>query len=168
MSFNINFQKTNKTSIIPDRLVVRRFWYDKDTKKQKSKTIFTARRYSAPVKLPSEIITKYDVTKEEQQQYQNFMVEVLKKREESSFSYELERITTAMEKHTESLKLRSDGVTLSEIEKFEEVYTSFKKELSRHKRNAKKRGDDALAQERAKAQGQSDIIDVLNDVEKEM
>ncbi|HCE1526054.1 TPA: hypothetical protein NGR28_004604 [Vibrio parahaemolyticus] len=163
MSFNINFQKTNKTSIVPDRLVVRRFWYDKETKKQKSKTIFTASRYSAPIKLSDEIIAKHEVTKEEQQQYQDFMLKVTTESADASFAYELESITNKLERYTASLEQRSDGVTLSEIERFEEVYTTFKKQLSRHKRNAKKRGDEALAQERAKEQGQTDIVDSLKE-----
>ena len=167
MSFNINFQKTNKTSLVPDRIVVRRFWYDKKEKKQKSKTIFTASKYIAPIKLSDEIIAKHDVTKEEQQQYQDFMLKVTEESADASFAYELESITNKIEGYTKSLEQRSDGVTLSEIEKFEEIYTTFKKQLSRHKRNAKKRGDESLFQERAREQALKKQIFKLYEVSHE-
>ncbi|MGR5144856.1 hypothetical protein ACQKPX_24760 [Photobacterium sp. DNB23_23_1] len=161
MSFNINLQKTNKDSSIPDRLVVRRFWYDSESKKQKSKTIFTANKYSAPVKLPEDIIAKHDVTTEELEKYHWFVMSLHTKMNEESLSTGIETITRRMAELTEKLTDRSDGVTLSEIEKFEESYTAFKKQLTRHKRNAKKRGDEALALQIAKEQGQGDLMDTL-------
>lgn len=159
MSFNINLQKTNKESSTADRIVVRRFWYDSESKKQKSKTIFTTNKYSAPVKLPADVIAKHNVTAEEVEKYHYFIADLNKELSELSITYSLEIITKKMKHLTESLSDRSDGVTLSEIEKFNEALPALRKQLARHKRNAQKRGDDALAKQRAKEQGQRDIFD---------
>lgn len=161
MSFNINFQKTNKTSAYPDRMVVRRFWYCKEEKKQKSKTIFTSNKHSAPFILPDDVIAKHDVTSQEAEQYNSFMLDLFKKKAEDSISLDLKVITMKMKQLEEVLKERSDGVTLSEIDEFNEVLPAFRKQLARHKRNAQKRGDEALAIKLAEEQGQGDLIDTI-------
>ena len=160
MSFNINFQKTNKESKTLDRLSVRRFWYDNETKKKKSTVIFSVNRYSAPLRLPEERVTKFNVTPEEQNAYMDFVAKMYQEQEPKDVKSKLEALIQQIDELKELLESRTDGATLDLIENCTQSYKALSSQLARHKRNAIKRGEDNLEAKRAKDAGQTSMFDI--------
>lgn len=137
MSFQINLQKTNKDSQTKDRLIVRRYVYDSDTKRSKAgKVIFSANINKLPDELPPIKIKAFDVTESEQEQYIDTVRKLKVKMHENKLSIELRSTNENIIDLTRYLEERSDGVTVEEIEAIENAMLELRKQLTRHKRNA--------------------------------
>lgn len=140
INFQISLQKSNSNSLRKDRLVVRRTQYDPKLKRSKALgMVFSCKDYEMPSELPSDTIQAHNVTDEEHEKYKTFISDLRQKEHSERVGVNLRVCTSTVNSAVKSLSERSDGVTLSEIEKAEAAIKELKKQLARHKKNAKKR-----------------------------
>ncbi len=132
MSFNVNLQKTNKDSAEADRLIVRRFWYDKESKKNKSSVVYSVNKYKAPARIPDERITKFDVTDDEHQIYIKYVQALHSAQADAAAGICLAAIVREMDTLTQTLAKREDGLSLEQIQTLEQGYAQLKEQLNRH------------------------------------
>lgn len=140
MSLQIGLQKSNKDSKDKDRLVVRRHEYDPDSKKTKSgKVIFSCRSCIAPSELPEDKIETFQVTNEEHQQYKDFVLKLREEAHDQRIGLNKDLLKSRLKDSIKTFSERSDGVTLEELEELDGLLVEFRKQVTRHKKLAKKR-----------------------------
>lgn len=140
MSLQIGLQKSNKDSLYKDRLVVRRHEYDPDSKKTKSgKVIFSCKKVGAPKELPEEKLETFQVTNEEHQQYKDFINKLREEEHDKEIGLTKNLLKSYLDDGIKRFAERSDGVTLEELEELDGLLVEFRKQVTRHKKLAKKR-----------------------------
>lgn len=152
MSFQISFQKTNKDSKSKDRMVVRRYTYDKETQRSKAgKVIFSCHISKLPNDLPPHKIKAFDVTEDEQQQFSEAVQKAKLELHTDKVHVAIKDTSLSIIELTKALEERSDGVSLEELDCIENALADLRKQLTRHSRNEKHR--------LKKLEGQSEMFD---------
>lgn len=140
MSLQISYQKANKTSFYKDTIVVRRFEYDKETKKTKAgKVILSSRVHRMPDEIPAEKIKAHSVTIEEQEQYKNAVKEYKEEHEKLSTNTRINSLTRDILFLKDNLSDKTGGIDVSLFDDLDSALKELKAEIARLKKNEKKR-----------------------------
>ncbi len=140
MSLQISLQKTNAKSYYKDRVVVRRFTYDKETQKTKAgKVIFSCNIHGLPNELPPPKIEEFQVTTEEHQQFVDWANKHKESVKEKKMNEYLSDISASLNFKARGLKRYTSEFPVEQIEDVEVAIKNLKAELTRLKKNAKKR-----------------------------
>jgi hypothetical protein len=124
-----------------NRVYARRWNYCAEKKRSVPSTVFSCKRYSLPDELPSEVVAKHNVTKEEQQIYKDFVSKTKESDEKRGAKFSLITLKGSLErakKALEDTELRGT-LGLNEYEELHQAVNEIKLIISKNKNNLKKK-----------------------------
>ena len=126
---------TIKMTIQKDLLLVRRWKYTPERKRNMPTTLYTINKYAAQLNLPDDVVKEHSVSKEEQQEYTDFVSDMnnaraidRQKNSLTRFKYTLDKVKIALENRD-----LLDELTLDQYKEIAEKIAEVKKLVTYNK-----------------------------------